>query len=196
MDQNQSQTNPNGSAVTAGTSPTNGHDAPPAEEGQLVPVAGEDEEAGLLARWEKGAVIFCTTLDVETDYGRAMMSVAMETADMKTRNAVGNDQAVVDVVAHAVTITNPETGEITPTIRAVLILDNGKTLSTTSGPCIKSLAFLLKKWGKGPFIPPKIVRFREHAMGDGRSYCTLAEVVTAKMREDYMKAAAKAVRGK
>lgn len=135
-----------------------------------------ETDGDLMIRWDEGATAIRTNLDVTNSKGRALMTRCMATADIKTRNAVGQPHEVTGYMAHVVEIADMATGEVFKRVRVVLTLADGRTLSTTSNACVRAISLLAQATKGAPWDPPIIIEIREHPLDGGKSYCDLREI--------------------
>ena len=63
-----------------------------------------------------------------------------------------------------------------PKVRAVLFLADGRTWSTMSKPCLRTIEYLAKACHHQRWDPPICLEVREHPLEGGRSYCDLREL--------------------
>lgn len=129
-----------------------------------------------MARWDEKSKVMKTSIDDSKPEGRRLVSRCLAGADMKIRNAAGRRHRMVHFFAHVVLLQPKAEGELpTPKIRAVIVLDDGKTISTMSGPCIDGLAYIVNRAGPGPYDPPIEIEIKEVPMTAEQSYCVLFE---------------------
>lgn len=109
------------------------------ERGELVPLPGQR----------------CTTLDLATPEGQRAAYRCHVSADGQLADLAGETITVCDLYAHHVVRTDEETGEERPGLRAVLILDNGMRIATSSESAYKcvlawaAVAQLAPPWRPG-----------------------------------------------
>lgn len=75
---------------------------------------------------------FCSIKDDGTRKSKIAIFNAVNGADESLGDHIGEVLEIVDVVAHPVTITDEETGEIITALRTVLIAKDGKTYTAVS----------------------------------------------------------------
>lgn len=155
----------------------------PAAEGHQVVVRHIEQDGDLVAEWLSDTPLAASNLDQVGPAGRAMVTQAMATADLRTRSGVGHVIDLIGYVAHVAELTNKETGECTRKLRVVLFLADGKTLSTMSAGCIRAIRYIAKQMGDGKWDPPVRVEIREHPLEGGKSYCDLRELEPEKTKE-------------
>lgn len=80
---------------------------------------------------------------------------------------------ITHVLIHAIELTDPESGEVFPAHRTVLVCDDDTTVSFVSQGIIKSLSLICMMEGKGPWNPPIAVRMRQLQLKSGRRMYTL-----------------------
>lgn len=135
----------------------------------------EETDGDLITRWTESAEAVATSIDCTNEAGQVLLSKCMSTADLKTRSAVGQTLAVVGYVAHVAEVTS-EDGEVLRKIRAIILLDDGRTLSTMSKPCLRVIGRIAKMRGPGPWTPPAYVTVSEHPLAAGKSYCDMRQI--------------------
>jgi len=83
---------------------------------------------------------FCSIADDGTRKSKVAIFNAINGADESVADHIGEVLEITDVVAHPVTLTDEETGEIINTLRVVLIDKNGKTYTAVSEGITNSLS--------------------------------------------------------
>ena len=83
---------------------------------------------------------FCSIKDDGTRKSKVAIFNAVNGADESLGDHIGEVLEVVDVVAHPVTLTHEETGEIINALRTVLITKDGKTYTAVSQGITHALA--------------------------------------------------------
>jgi hypothetical protein len=146
------------------------------QEARQVPMRVEETDEGVMARWDSSAAAISTNIDMTSSKGRAMMTRCLATADLKTRAAVGQVLEAVAFMAHPIEIEDKETGEITRKVRVVLVLKDGRTVSTSSRACVRAISVLARATQGGKWDPPIKIEVREFPLEGGRSYCDMREV--------------------
>lgn len=136
----------------------------------------EDDGDGVIARWIQGGPITATNMPQDGPQGRALVTQALSTPELRTRDVVGQPLSVVGYVVHIAELTDKITGEITRKLRAVLILEDGRMVSTMSAACIRTLHYLAKTAGKAKWEPPLILEIKTHPLEGGKSYCDMREI--------------------
>ena len=86
------------------------------------------------------AQFFCSIADDGTRKSKVAIFNAVNGADESLGDHIGEVLEVVDVVAHPVTLTDEETGEIINSLRTVLITKDGKTYTAVSQGITNALA--------------------------------------------------------
>jgi hypothetical protein len=142
----------------------------------VIPLVHEESDSGIMARWSDAAIAVVTNIQQQTPKGRAIATRCLASADLKTRNVVGQQIRATHFFAHTVEITNTDTGEITKKVRVVLVLEDGRTVSTTSKACVRCLSVIAQATKGKAWDPPIILEVREFPTEDGRSYCDMREV--------------------
>lgn len=146
----------------------------------VIPAQVEETDGQIMARWTEAAIAVKTNIPIDNPKGRAMTTRCLAQADLKIRSAVGQILAVVYYFAHVAEVTDTETGEVTKKVRVVMVLEDGRTVSTMSNACIRTLAVLSQHTKGQIWDPPILLEVREWPLEGGRSYCDMREVV----RED------------
>ena len=83
---------------------------------------------------------FCSIADDGTRKSKVAIFNAINGADESVADHIGEVLEITDVVAHPVTLTDEDTGEIINTLRVVLIDKNGKTYTAVSEGITNSLS--------------------------------------------------------
>ena len=83
---------------------------------------------------------YCSVADDGTRKSKVAIFNAVNGADESLGDHIGEVLEVVDVVAHPVTLTDEETGEIINALRTVLITKDGKTYTAVSQGITNALA--------------------------------------------------------
>ncbi len=133
----------------------------------------EDAESGLVMEWNRSSNLAGTNLDFTKPFDQALISRCRATADLKTRNVAGQTIAVIGYIVHPARITDPITGEIKDLLRAVLVLEDLKTVSTCSKACIEHIKFLRQTQPEHLWDPPVMIEVREIPSLGGKSYCEM-----------------------
>lgn len=152
----------------------------PQAEASIAPVPKvitEQSDATLIAQWKDNTAAVATNITPDTPRGRGLMTRCLATADLKTRNAVGQHVEATHFFAHIAEVMNKQTGEVSQRVRVVLVLKDGRTLSTMSGGCVKALGLIASATHYAEWNPPIMLEFREFPTEDGKSYCDVREVV-------------------
>jgi hypothetical protein len=142
----------------------------------------EQTDGDMIARWASSAEAIATNIDVKTEEGRILAGKCGGTADLKTRSVVKQVIVVTGFYAHIAELTNRLTGEVSRKIRVVLILDDGRTVSTMSGPCTNSLSKMIRMREKGFAKWPIHIETQEYPLEGGKSYCDMREVLPVATR--------------
>ncbi len=117
-----------------------------------------------------------SNLDQGGASGRALVTQALASCELRTRDVVGQVLDVVGFVAHVAEVVDQMTGECTRKLRCVLVLADGRQVSTMSAACIRSLRYLAQTMPEGPWQPPLRLQIRSHPLEGGKSYCDLREM--------------------
>lgn len=113
-------------------------------------------EEGLLTKWTDQRSYAATSLDMESDSGKADYLRCLQKADHGGQDSVDTLLLVRDWLVHPVELMDPVTGELRACLRLVLMLNDGSTVGTT-GPAVLSTwrhATQAAMYGRGPFDPP------------------------------------------
>lgn len=135
-----------------------------------------ETDGDLIAQWEDNATAVAMSFSQESPETSQLVSRCMSTADLKTRSLVGQVVAVVGFFAHVAELTDAVTGEVQRKIRCVLVLDDGRTVSTMSKACVRQIAMFHRMRGGKPWDPPIYIETREFQLEAGKSYCDMREV--------------------
>lgn len=146
----------------------------PAEPARVFQAETDD---GLIAQWSSAATAVSTNIDTKSDQGRALVTRCLSNADMKSRNAVGQILEAVAYFAHVIEVPDKKTGEILKKVRVVLVLNDGRTFSTTSKSCVRCVALIAASKNGKPWNPPILLEVREFPLEDGASYCDMREIL-------------------
>lgn len=161
-------------AITPTTPPK---DEPAQADEELLDKIMEEESERLMMSWTRGTAIAHTNLDQTGPAGRVMVTRALATADIRTRQVVGQTIKVVGYVAHVAQLTDKITGEVSNKMRVVLFLEDGRTLSTMSAGCVRLVQYLGVTLGRQKWEPPILIETREFPLPEGKSYCDMREVM-------------------
>lgn len=129
-------------------------------------MADESDSSKALAPWEEGAIpsIFSTLSD-PIDTINAIGDAA------RLEDFLGKPIDLVHLVAHDASVTDPQTGEIIPVTRTVLIDKNGKGYASVSGALVSSLRMVFGTLGQNPpFSPPIKIVVEQKPAKRGRVY--------------------------
>lgn len=148
------------------------------EPAQPLVKVDEPDQPDFGLTWDASSSVLRSGIDPTDPRGRALITQAFSKADKGIRNVAGTRIAVVNFVAHVVTLLDKQTFEVVQKIRLVMMLEDSTTVSTVSEPCVKTFAFISHYAGKCPWSPPIILEVKEVATEGGKSYCTLKEIYT------------------
>lgn len=87
-----------------------------------------------------GESFFCSIKDDGKRASRIAIYNAINSADEALADHINEVLEIVDVVAHPVTLTNEETGEIVNALRTILVDKSGKTYTAVSQGITNSLS--------------------------------------------------------
>lgn len=85
------------------------------------------------------SAFFCSIKDDGTRASKIAIYNAVNSQDEQLSDHIGEVLEIVDVVAHPVTLTDPETGEVTNALRTVLVDVNGVKYGAVSAGITSSL---------------------------------------------------------
>jgi len=142
----------------------------------------------LLMQWDRSASAIRTSLDPQTQRGRALITQCLEAADHGIAELGNQVVEVSDFFAHIGELENPATGEMEPKTRCVLVLKDGRRVSTWSPSAIKGFAFLANLAGPGPWNPPLKIRIRLCKGKSGFNYATISEVISEELNDNIRRA--------
>lgn len=97
---------------------------------------------------------FCSIQDDGTRKSKVAIYNAINNAENSLTDFIGKPLEIVDVVAHPVTLTDEETGEIVQALRVVLIDKNGVGYTAVSQGITNSLARIFKIIGMPTWKEP------------------------------------------
>lgn len=143
----------------------------------------QEQVDGLLAIWDSQATAVRTSLDPSQQRGRALISQCLAQADHGILEVAKQELKVVEYFAHIGELENPATGELEAKIRCVLILEDGRKVSTWSPSAIKGFAFIAQMRGPGPWNPPLTIKVNVNKGKKGFNYATVSEVIEATIIE-------------
>lgn len=98
---------------------------------------------------------FCSIEDDGSKKSKIAIYNAINSAEKSIADMIGKTIEIADVVAHPITITDEQTGEIVETLRTVIIDKNGVAYQAVSGGINNSLQklfsiFGMPSWKKDP----------------------------------------------
>lgn len=146
------------------------------QEREYLPAQVVSEEEGAMLRWTNDSPVAASNLDQSGPAGRALVTQALASSDLRTRDVVGQTLEVVGYVAHVAEVEDPKTGECLTKLRVVMILNDGRQVSTMSAACIRTLRYLAKSMPTGRWEPPLRLQIKSHPLEGGKSYCDLREL--------------------
>lgn len=162
--------------LTATVPPTNNtpHHLTQKDTMPVVPEKADDD--GNLIRWmDEPANIWANVPNDHPVYDTLMLA-SITTTDKRTRNVVGEELELVALAVHRIETYDRNTGESFRKPRFVMLLANGKTVSTCSAPCVRLLRYIAKREGVGPWKEPIRVIISEIPGENGNSTCIMKEV--------------------
>ena len=110
---------------------------------------------------------FSSINDDGTRESRAKIYNAVNKAEEKVDDHKGEVLQLVDVVAHPITLTDENTGELVDTVRTVLIMEDGKSYEAVSQGIVSSLSKLFAVVGKPTYNPPLAIKIVEQKTRKG-----------------------------
>lgn len=142
-----------------------------------LPAVVTDEADGVIARWETAGARIITNISNPTPADNVMIINALSVTDARTRDVVGQELPLIGYVAHTVEIVNKQTGEVSTLMRVVMILADGRLISTMSKGVVRTLGYLSKVNPTKKWTPPLMVKIESHPLPEGQSYCTLKQIL-------------------
>lgn len=121
---------------------------------------------------------FCSIVDDGSRKSKVSIYNAVNGADEKLANHIGEVLEVVDVVAHPVTLTDEETGEIFEALRTVLVTKDGKAYTAVSQGITNALARIFSIVGMPSWKEePVKMKIKQIATGNGNNKVNTIELV-------------------
>lgn len=106
-----------------------------------------------------------TSLDIDTERGKLLYSLAMGDPDYKGKLAVGKEFAVTDFLFHTYRVEDEKTGDVEIRPRLCIFTADDKCWGIGGQICIESFLNLTVIWGKPPWQPGKKVVVIEAGRG-------------------------------
>lgn len=116
------------------------------------------------------AVVYATSLDLQTEVGRAKAIAAYQIGDLTSEQVVGGDAIEVSDYFCYRNIGQTDEGEEYDYMRMVLFLPDGRTLPFASKNVIKGIIAADRFMRKAPWNPPLRVVIREISRGNKRHF--------------------------
>lgn len=145
------------------------------EPAQMVPYT-EGETGGELIRWERTQSAVLSTIDTSTDEGKTRYLKCLTSPTFRAKARVGEKLPVVDFFLHRVERVNKETGEVVPGLRLVFVLDDGRTVATSSEPVMKTWYHVANLYGRKTYSPPLVVTLKAMPCGNGHEFLDIESV--------------------
>lgn len=151
-------------------------------ENTTVAVQGDFSSVDLLAELKnpEGA-LYCSIADDGTRKSKVAIFNAVNRADKQVSEHLGEELSIVNVVAHPITLTDEETGEIVTCLRTVFITDKGENYVAVSGGVASALSRIFSivgspengAWEKEPVK----MKFKQVNTRKGKNKVTTIELV-------------------
>lgn len=109
-----------------------------------------------------------TSIDVSTPRGRLDAYNAIEGKALRAAGLIGSRLSVAHVLQHWVEIADQESGEVTRSLRTVLILSDGTLVEAVSGGIAQSIDRIAAILGPPPWDPPLTCIVKQRELGNAR----------------------------
>lgn len=121
---------------------------------------------------------FCSIADDGTRKSKIRIYNAVNSADGKLSDHIGEVLEVEDVVAHPVMLVDEETGELIPCLRTVLVTTDGKTYAAVSQGITNSLNKIFGIVGMPSWkVDPVKMKIRQVKTRNGNNKVNTIELV-------------------
>lgn len=128
----------------------------PFQEGDMVPYGNIDPQLPATFEPKSGDLVFCSMPSGSREDALAVYNMLSgnsgSLADLADTGT--GELAAVHVIAHRITLTNEETGEITDATRIILVDEKGEPWGCVSNGIAGSLKKLFSLVGPPPWTPP------------------------------------------
>lgn len=135
----------------------------------LPQVVSQEQSDGerALAAFASQQPSFVSSLPMETSEDFERVSTLMAISDAKSKNCAGQTLAVVGFAVDFGPVGETQDGEIIEGVRAHILLDDGKSIFSTSRGIIKALRDGLMIFRRGLWTPPALLEIRQVASKRG-----------------------------
>jgi len=148
----------------------------PATNGSALALVREQQPGDMLALWSKQQDAFLTSVRQEAPEAKQLVMKCLGKSDATLKELVNVELPVRHWFLHEVALVNEATGEEIPSLRLVLLLADGRMVSTTSAVVGKAWGTLVKLYGDGPWEPPVRVTVKSIKGRGPNSYLAIADV--------------------
>lgn len=143
---------------------------PPAQPATVT----ERSEGSDIERWERRGVDIRASFDMTREEGMVLATQCLDTQELKTRNVVGQTLELIGVFAHVIEAVDEVDGEVNPRVRCVMLLADGRRVSTTAVAVCDTLSACYNMLGIGPWSPSMLARIGQtKSSRTGHEYCTM-----------------------
>lgn len=111
-----------------------------------------------------------TSLDLTNPQNRVTLLKAMQDCDYRLTEHVNMPIQACDYVAHKVTITGKETGEVAECMRLVIVDTEGKTYQCVAATLLQSIQTVAFAYGPPPWADPITLTVRTKKRGERSIY--------------------------
>lgn len=129
----------------------------------LAPLAGGEERHARIA----------TSLDMKKPEERLAAYRAIQTQDKAGLDMLNQPLQLRHWLCHDITLTDPETGEVSDAVRTVLILEDGTRVGFVSDGLLKSLKAIEAFFGPAPWTPAIRGTVKQINSRSGRRFYTI-----------------------
>lgn len=135
----------------------------PSSDSNLPQVVNQELSEGerALAAFASQQPSFVTSLPCSTSEDFERISVLMAVSDAKSKNCAGQTLAVIGFAADFGPVGETQDGEVIEGVRAHILLDDGKSIFTTSRGILKALRDGLMIFKHGLWSPPALLEIRQ-----------------------------------
>lgn len=137
--------------------------ASPSSDSSLPAAASQERsaEGAALQKFASEEPAYATSLPCETAEDIERISVLIAVSDLKSKNCANTTISVVGFAVDYGPLGESEEGEIIEGIRGHMLLDDGRSVFTTSAGVLKALRVGIKVYGRGLWNPPALLEIRE-----------------------------------
>lgn len=111
---------------------------------------------------------FWSNIDEATQQGKYLTLKCEGQADCKADDVINKVWQTKWLFAKPASKTDDKTGEVNDYILTVLVTPDGRTLSFGSAGVLRSLAVLVRLYGKGPWDPPLPLTLKQYPCGENK----------------------------